>query len=112
MKAIRKIEAEKKEIFIQLIKYIFIFFCFYIISKANINGVIHPFSFGLLFALMWCNNNVLILAPLYISAIFLGTFSLQKALFTQFFPLFLGFCLCLQRLKFLRQLQQKGLRIN
>ena len=26
MKAIRKIEAEKKEIFIQLIKYIFIFF--------------------------------------------------------------------------------------
>lgn len=78
MKAIRKIEAEKKEIFIQLIKYIFIFFCFYIISKANINGVIYPFSFGLLFALMWCNNNVLILAPLYIAAMFLGTFSLQS----------------------------------
>ena len=78
MKAIRKIEEEKKQIFFQLIKYILIFFAFYIISKANINGVIYPFSFGLLFAFMWCNNNVLILAPLYILAIFLGTFSLTS----------------------------------
>ena len=76
MKSIIKSNGEKKEVFLQIIKYFFIFFCFYILSKANINGAIYPFSFGLLFAFMWCNNNVLILAPLYIGAMFLGTFSL------------------------------------
>ena len=66
----------KKEITTEIIKYLFSFFVFYIVSKANINGLIYPFSFGILFALMWCNNNVLILAPLYIAGTFLGTFNL------------------------------------
>lgn len=66
----------KKDFFVQLVKYLAFFFCFYILSKANINGIIFPFSFGFLFALMWCNNNVLILAPLYVGASFLGTFNL------------------------------------
>jgi stage II sporulation protein E len=64
----------RKEILIEIIKYIAFFFLFYVMSKANINGNIFPFSFGILFALMWCNNKVLILAPLYILANFLGTF--------------------------------------
>jgi hypothetical protein len=54
-------------------------------SKANINGIIFPFSFGTLYALMWCNKKVLILAPLYVLASFLGTFdlfSLYSALVT------------------------------
>lgn len=77
--------SERKEFLIGVIKYLFYFFLFYIMSKANINGYIYPFSFGILFALMWCNNKVLILAPLYILASFLGTFdpfSLYSAIAT------------------------------
>ena len=77
MKSLAFKQIEKKEFFIQIIKYFLIFFAFYVLSKANINGIIYPFSFGILFALMWCNNNVLLLAPLYVAAIFLGTFSLS-----------------------------------
>lgn len=71
-----KINVNKKDVLIQIIKYLLFFFGFYILSKANINGIIYPFSFGFLFALMWCNNNVLILAPLYIAGSYLGTLSL------------------------------------
>ena len=67
---------EKNELLSTILKYVIYFFGFYILSKANINGVIQPFSFGLIFALMWCGNNVLILAPSYVVASFLGTFSL------------------------------------
>lgn len=67
---------ERKEILIEIIKYLFYFFLFYVMSKANINGVIYPFSFGVLFALMWCNNKILLLAPLYILGSFLGTFDI------------------------------------
>ncbi len=73
---IAKIAENKKQILTEIIKYLLFFFGFYIMSKANINGIIFPFSFGFLFALMWCNHNVLILAPLYIAGSFLGTFEL------------------------------------
>ncbi len=68
---------EKGEIVGLILKYILYFFGFYILSKANINGIIQPFSFGLIFGLMWCGNNVLILAPSYVVANFLGGFSLS-----------------------------------
>lgn len=48
---------EKGEIVGLILKYILYFFGFYILSKANINGIIQPFSFGLIFGLMWCGNN-------------------------------------------------------
>ncbi len=73
---VKKLRENQKEILNQIVKYLFFFFCFYIMSKANINGLIFPFSFGFLFAFMWCNNKILILAPLYIIANFLGTFNL------------------------------------
>ncbi|MDD4111146.1 MAG: SpoIIE family protein phosphatase [Clostridia bacterium] len=69
-------KIERKEVLTEIIKYLFYFFLFYVMSKANINGVIYPFSFGVLFALMWCNSKVLVLAPLYILGNFLGTFDI------------------------------------
>lgn len=66
----------KKELINEIIKYLAIFLAFYVFSQANIAGIIYPFTFGLLFALMWCDNKVYILAPLYIVANFLGTFDL------------------------------------
>lgn len=71
-----RVNLNKKDVFVQIIKYLLFFFGFYVISKANINGLIFPFSFGFLFALMWCNNNVLILSPLYIAGTFLGSLNL------------------------------------
>ena len=67
---------KKREILTEITKYLAIFLAFYVFSKANIAGVIYPFTFGLLFALMWCDHKVYILTPLYIIANFLGTFDL------------------------------------
>lgn len=59
-----------------LVKYILFFALFYVLYKANINSVINPFSFGVYFALVWCNQNILLLSPLYIGASYLSNFAL------------------------------------
>ncbi len=46
-------------------KYLGIFLLFYVLMSANIAGL-HPFAFGMFFALVWCNQKIYILAPLYI----------------------------------------------
>lgn len=68
--------SKKREILTEITKYLAIFLAFYVFSKGNIAGIIYPFTFGLLFALMWCDHKVYILAPLYVVANFLGTFDL------------------------------------
>lgn len=55
-------------------KYILFFAIFYLLFKAQINNIINPFSFGMFFALVWCNQNILILTPLYIGASYLSNF--------------------------------------
>lgn len=68
-----------------ILKYLLIFLSFYVFASANISGILYPFNFGLLFALMWCNNKVYVLAPLYVLANFccsFSMFSLYSALFT------------------------------
>ena len=82
MKIYHKIKEENKNIISIIIKYLLCFFGFYIMSKANINDLIFPFSFGFLFALMWCNYNVLILSILYIIGVFLATFNLMNLYFS------------------------------
>ena len=69
-------KIEKRQILNGITKYLAIFLCFYVFAKGNILGSVYPFAFGLLFALMWCNHKVYILAPLYVVATFLTTFDL------------------------------------
>ena len=46
-------------------KYLGYFALFVVLMSANIQGV-HPFAFGMLFALVWCNQKIYILSPLYL----------------------------------------------
>ncbi len=66
----------KQKLFYAFCKYTLFFGLFYLLSRAQLNNVISPFSFGMYFALVWCNQNILILSPLYIGASYLSAFSL------------------------------------
>lgn len=57
------------------VKYVFFFALFYIFAKAGINNLIFVFGFGLFFSLVWCNQNILIIAPMYVLTTYLATFS-------------------------------------
>lgn len=48
-----------------LLKYAGIFLLFFVLMNANISGIT-PFAFGMFFALVWCNQKIYILAPLYL----------------------------------------------
>lgn len=58
-----------------LLKYLFFFALLFISNMAKINGIFNPFSFGLFFALLWCNQNIFALSFLYVLAGFLSSFS-------------------------------------
>lgn len=58
-------------------KYTLFFILLYLLQSANIQGL-HPFAFGMLFALVWCNQKIYILAPLYVLSGFLVFFSLEN----------------------------------
>lgn len=60
-------------------KYLFFFALFYVLQSANIQGI-YPFAFGMLFALVWCNQKIYILAPLYILSAFLVFFNLESVI--------------------------------
>ncbi|MFA6860687.1 MAG: hypothetical protein WCR30_04820, partial [Clostridia bacterium] len=51
-----------------VLKYFLFFILFYILNRASINDIVYPFAFGTLFALVWCNQKPIILAPLYLGA--------------------------------------------
>ena len=82
-----KQKIDKKVVFKAVIKYALLFLAMYVCGVANINGVLHPFAFGLLFALVWCNQSPYILCPLYVLAMFLtdlSLFTFLSALFCAF----------------------------
>lgn len=45
--------------------------------KAGIKGMIFPFAFGFFYALVWCNQKIFVLAPLYVLAAYIDSFNLQ-----------------------------------
>ena len=48
------------------LKFFLFSLLFFVLSKANINGIIYPFAFSMLFSLAWANQKVWILAPAYL----------------------------------------------
>ncbi|MBQ0017426.1 MAG: SpoIIE family protein phosphatase, partial [Clostridiales bacterium] len=61
-----------------LIKYLLFFAMLFILWKAGIKNNIYPFAIGLFIALCYCNQNPLILAPMFITTSFLASFSLEN----------------------------------
>ena len=68
---------EKKKIF-EIAKYIGFFCAFFLFAKAGILGVVYPFAFGFLYALIWCNQRVYVVCPLYILACLLANLNLAS----------------------------------
>lgn len=81
----------KQNKFLVIIKYFIFFGIFYLLFNAKINNTINPFSFGMYFALVWCNQNILILSASYIGASFLSRF----ALFDLYSACFLCVIMCI-----------------
>ncbi len=67
---------KKQKFLYSFCKYTLFFGVFYLLARAQIDNILNPFSFGMFFALVWCNQNILILSPLYIGASYLSYFSL------------------------------------
>lgn len=61
-----------------VLKYLAFFSLFYVLGQAGIKNLIYPFAFGLFYALIWCNQKIYILAPLYILASVLSNLSLDS----------------------------------
>ncbi|MCL2540129.1 MAG: SpoIIE family protein phosphatase [Firmicutes bacterium] len=70
---------ENSKLLFNILKYAAFFALFYALHLANISGV-YAFAFGMLFALVWCNQKLYILAPLYIIAAFLAFFTLEAVI--------------------------------
>ena len=68
-----------------IIKYLIFFLMFYIAFKSNINSMIFPFSFGIFFALIWCNQNIFGVSFGYVLASYLASFSIYSLLASTFF---------------------------
>ncbi|MBE7082160.1 MAG: hypothetical protein E7378_00550 [Clostridiales bacterium] len=58
------------------LKYLIFFCLFFVLFKAGINYAIFPFAFGVFFALVWCNQNIIVLGSIFLLASFLSNFSL------------------------------------
>ena len=60
--------------------FIFVFYSllFFVLSQAGIYGEIYPFAFSMLFALMWCNQKVWILAPSYALGCIVNNYSFEN----------------------------------
>lgn len=58
---------------ILLLKYACFFVLFLILAQAQINFCINPFVFGLLFSLVWCNQNIYICSLFYLAVCLLFT---------------------------------------
>lgn len=79
-----------KSIWYGVCKYLFFFALFYILQSANIQGI-YPFAFGMLFALVWCNQKIYILAPMYILSAFLVFFNLESLIISGITSIVFGF---------------------
>lgn len=49
----------------EFFKYLFFFFCFFVLGGANIYGLISPFAAGFALALVWCGQKLFYVLPLY-----------------------------------------------
>ena len=47
---------------------LFLFAVFFVLSCANIYGLVYPFAFGFLFALIWCGQKLWIVVPVFVLA--------------------------------------------
>lgn len=72
--------SKKGILFINFLKYLFFFGCFYIFNIGGIRGEIFPFAFAFFIALCWCDQNVFITGGLYVGASLLANFSVQTLL--------------------------------
>ncbi len=63
--------------FLALILY---FLLFYVLSNASVGGAIHPFTIGMLFALVWANQKVWLVCPAYLFAIMAYNFSFESVI--------------------------------
>lgn len=84
------VQEKNNKLFV-VIKYILFFAIFYILAKAKINNMLNPFNFGMFFALVWCNQNILILSPLFVGANYLSSF----ALYDLYSAIFMCLVMCL-----------------
>lgn len=62
----------------EIIKYILFFVLLFVLSKAGIKFRIYPFAVGLYVALVWCNQNALVVSSEFLLASFLANFSVDK----------------------------------
>ncbi len=67
----------KKIVLYRTFKYFLFFLLFLILSYAEIDGI-RPFAFGMLFALVWCNQKIYIITPLYLLAGIIADFSINN----------------------------------
>lgn len=67
----------EKAILYKIFKYFLFFVLFLLLHYAKIE-ILHPFAFGMLFALIWCNQKIYIISPLYVLAGMISDFSLNS----------------------------------
>lgn len=67
----------KKIVFYNTLKYIFFFLLFFVLSFAKV-GEMRPFAFGMLFALVWCNQKIYLIAPMFVLSSLIVDFSLES----------------------------------
>lgn len=77
---------------LQFVKYLIFFTLLYIGQRAQINGFISPFTFGLFFGLVWCNQNIVFMSLIFICSSILSSLSLYGIIET--FSFIVIFLIC------------------
>lgn len=76
-------------------KYLFFFFCFFVLENAQPFGAIAPFASGLALALIWCKQKPHFVLPLYALSACIIDFSTATIISVLWFGLSLSICLAL-----------------
>lgn len=71
--------TKSKKVFYDFLKYFLFFILFYLLQVAEVEGL-RPFAFGMLFALVWCNQKIYLVALLYILSGLIVEFSLNSVI--------------------------------
>ncbi len=82
-------QDEMKSKIVYLLKFFLFLLLFFVLSRAGINGVIFPFAFSMMFALVWANQKVWLVAPAYIIGSVANNFSFEGAISTLVAVIFL-----------------------
>lgn len=86
----RALKVGKRMGWKECLRYLVFFAMFYLFSMAKSQNGLAPFNVGLLAALIFCKENVLLLAPLYVLAQFAASPSLNTFLVALLPPLIMG----------------------